>query len=262
MYKKKYIKYKIKYLELKKQSGGDCNENILDGIEPITREPYKSRRPEERITIGEYCYFVREIYEWIFRFNTKTGNPHMIDLKTENIISRSDLEKLIVAYFKAYPKIGLYYIPGYISFDDMISRARDIALPLNITTYEIDKLTLETNKIIAETMEIIEKDRIKMENLSIAREEKNKESEIKRLREREAKIERDRIEREQNTIIREEIERKRIEKERERTKEERERIDRERIDREREKERERREKERERIDRIKSENLSKGLMYI
>jgi hypothetical protein len=39
----------------------------------------------------------------------------MTDLKTENIISRSDLEKLIVAYFKAYPKIGLYYIRIFLS---------------------------------------------------------------------------------------------------------------------------------------------------
>jgi hypothetical protein len=73
------------------------------------------------------------------------------DTDSNEIITRSDLEKLIIAYFEQYPE-GPFLMPGYISFEDMIYRARRI---VKIDTDELDELELE--RITERTNDIIGK---------------------------------------------------------------------------------------------------------
>jgi len=93
-YQNKYLKYKNKYLELKKniQKGGECNPKPnMEDEEIITLETFGSRTPNDRITINQRCYFVRELYHQIITLN---GNvPH-----TQAPISDIDKERLIAAY--------------------------------------------------------------------------------------------------------------------------------------------------------------------
>ena len=93
-YQNKYLKYKNKYLELKKniQKGGECNPKPnMEDEEIITLETFGSRTPNDRITINQRCYFVRELYDQIITLN---GNvPH-----TQAPISDIDKERLIAAY--------------------------------------------------------------------------------------------------------------------------------------------------------------------
>jgi hypothetical protein len=89
--KQKYLKYKSKYLALKKQIGGECNpiptENYKD---PINLENLLDRPPEHRITVNGKCYDIRDIYKWIFKSpgGEKDTDPHRIpvDAPTKMII--------------------------------------------------------------------------------------------------------------------------------------------------------------------------------
>ena len=59
--------------------------------EMITFDKFSSRTPNDRITINQACYFVRELYDQIINLN---GNvPH-----TNLPISNEDKERLIAAY--------------------------------------------------------------------------------------------------------------------------------------------------------------------
>ena len=61
----KYLKYKQKYLQLKKNlKGGECDPvPDLKDIENISMEEYDSRSPDHRITLNNKCYFVEELYK-------------------------------------------------------------------------------------------------------------------------------------------------------------------------------------------------------
>jgi hypothetical protein len=147
--KQKYFKYKAKYLELKNNLiGGECNPvPILTEIESISQENYGSRNPNQRITIAGNCYFLNEIYQWIFTQDVPYSmNPKMTSPLNRAIITRSELERLIVAYFEQNPN-GPFLIPGYQSFNDMITRARNIAT-VDIGPAEVNRLTRLTDGII------------------------------------------------------------------------------------------------------------------
>lgn len=97
MYKIKYLKYKNKYLQLKKQLGGECDPlPDLGEEEYITREEYNTRGPNNRITINGRCYFVNELFDWIIRYN------HNKD-PLRSIVSTDDKLRLIDAYNILYP---------------------------------------------------------------------------------------------------------------------------------------------------------------
>ena len=94
-YQNKYLKYKNKYLELKNniQKGGECDPlpDNMEDEEIITLETFNSRTPNDRITIENRCYFVRELYHQIITLNHNV--PH-----TNEVISDIDKQRLIDAY--------------------------------------------------------------------------------------------------------------------------------------------------------------------
>ena len=61
----KYLKYKKKYINLKNQIGGECDQLPQD--DEIDRDIF-DLKPHERITIENECYNVRDLYNWIFRY--------------------------------------------------------------------------------------------------------------------------------------------------------------------------------------------------
>jgi hypothetical protein len=179
-YKAKYSKYKAKYLELKNDLiGGECNPvPILTEIESISQENYGSRNSNQRITIAGNCYFINEIYNWIFTQNLPYSmNPKMTSPMSRAIIARSELERLIVAYFEQNP-IGPFLRPGYPTLDDMITRARNIAIQDIVPAAEVIRITRLTDDIIATG---VERERLERERLE---------------RERRERLERERLERE------------------------------------------------------------------
>jgi hypothetical protein len=245
-YKAKYLKYKDKYLELKNDLiGGECNPvPILTDIESISQENYGSRNSNQRITIAGDCYFINEIYNWIFTQNLPYSmNPKMTSPLNRSAITRSELERLIVAYFEQNP-IGPFIRPGYPTLDDMITRARNIAIQDIVPAAEVIRITGLTNDIIATG---VERERLERERLDRERRERLERERLERELERE-RLERVRLERE---LERERLERVRIERELERLKREleRERLERERVRPESDRERVRPESDRERQER-------------
>jgi hypothetical protein len=92
MSKQLYLKYKIKYLNLKNQLGGECNplppkdyENAI-GLSNLSDVPGR-----ERITINGKCYNIYEIYEWAI------NRRHALDpIRIE--ISEIDKRRIELAY--------------------------------------------------------------------------------------------------------------------------------------------------------------------
>ena len=92
-FKIKYEKYKSKYLSLKKQFGGECDQMPdRDELDSNTYENLSDLQPNERITIQGKCYKVRSLYEWII-----TGNNRELP-ETRNSITQVERQELINAY--------------------------------------------------------------------------------------------------------------------------------------------------------------------
>ena len=138
---------------------------ILSDEESLSFDTYGSRKPNQRITIDGNCFFVNEIYKSVFTKNDSDKYPKMISPMTRARVTRSELEKLIVAYFKQNPN-GPFLMPGYISFTNMIESARQVARP-DIDQNYITKLTAETDKIIMDNRYTAI-----IENITIANEKK------------------------------------------------------------------------------------------
>jgi hypothetical protein len=178
--------------------------------DPITFTQFTNTNtyPNQRISFQGQCNLIDGIYLWIL-YQLPDGSPRMTD-GYHRIIYSSDLERVIIKYFKQNPN-GPFFIPAYSSFDDMIYNARQIAQPdTNEPTIEI--IREETNAIITkyryliDIEERIEKERlerIKKERLEKERIEIEEILERQRI-EREERLERERIER----IEREKIEEK------------------------------------------------------
>ena len=102
LYKQKYIKYKFKYNEMKKQMntqlGGECNDK--DGNPTIPDEDYQDPiqlsnlhefKPNERITVNGNCYNINDIYKYIITDN------HDIDPHRKSV-SNNDKQRITNAY--------------------------------------------------------------------------------------------------------------------------------------------------------------------
>lgn len=64
----KYIKYKSKYLKLKKQLGGECDPvPEQDYKDPVYHSNLLNLLPEYRITINGRCYDVRDLHDWVIK---------------------------------------------------------------------------------------------------------------------------------------------------------------------------------------------------
>jgi hypothetical protein len=88
----KYLKYKQKYLELKKQIGGECDTKpIKEYQDPINMHNLLKNRPIDRITINKNCYDVIEIYKWVIEQNNTT-DPLRI------LVSPEDRQRIIDTY--------------------------------------------------------------------------------------------------------------------------------------------------------------------
>ena len=94
----KYLKYKKKYISLKKQIGGKCDPLPKeDDRDIISSENLKNLQPYEIITIQNVCYKVTNLYNWIFNMGNNdlpTNNP------TNNIINYHERCKLKEAYIR------------------------------------------------------------------------------------------------------------------------------------------------------------------
>jgi len=125
----KYLKYKDKYLKLKNLIGGTKNLR-------------------EEFVIGGISYkHVYGLYHKIFAQKENSLDPQMTTPENK-VITKSELEKIIVAYFEQY-STGPFLIPGYTSFDNMILRARQIAQnDIGKTESDIKKMTEVTDAII------------------------------------------------------------------------------------------------------------------
>jgi hypothetical protein len=135
----KYLKYKDKYLKLK---------NLVGGTKDLSEE----------IVVGGISYkYVYGLYHKIFAQKENSLDPEMTTPENK-LITRSELEKIIVAYFEQYSS-GPFLMPGYTSFDNMILRARQIAQN-DIGESEIKKMTEVTDAIVKKYkhVEIIRKE--------------------------------------------------------------------------------------------------------
>ena len=107
-YEKKYLKYKNKYLTLKKQLGGECNPIPgPEDIDVVTQENLLSYNPDERITIQGKCYNVKGLYEWII------GQKNNSIPDTRQQITYVERQQLIDAYQRIVP-------PAIIQEDDEV----------------------------------------------------------------------------------------------------------------------------------------------
>ena len=99
-HKNKYLKYKNKYLNLKSQLGGECdndkNKPELNDFEPITLDKYSTRVAAQRVTIDGQCYFIDTLYNHIITANGRV--PH-----TNLPITPVSRQKLIDAYNLLHP---------------------------------------------------------------------------------------------------------------------------------------------------------------
>jgi hypothetical protein len=76
-YQQKYIEYKNKYLNLKKQIGGECNtEQQLNDVNLITFDDLRDVGPNERISIKGKCYNIVSLLGWL-SMNTNKIIPHL-----------------------------------------------------------------------------------------------------------------------------------------------------------------------------------------
>jgi hypothetical protein len=147
---KKYLKYKNKYLNIKSQIGGECNpEPNPDDEAPIDLVKYKDINPTDLITIGNQCYTIDSIYEWVIG-KGKSSNP-----MTNQTISEDDKKKIMIAYKKKHglPDAeivdGKLIIPDYYTFIPTNlyhhQNIRKLSLPPTIRT--IGESAFYTNKI-------------------------------------------------------------------------------------------------------------------
>ena len=96
-YYHKYLKYKNKYINLRKQLGGECDPlPDMNDNESISYDQYSSRTPNDRITINGICYFVDEIFNWVITLNNN-NSPHRTS------INPSDRQRIITAYNILHP---------------------------------------------------------------------------------------------------------------------------------------------------------------
>jgi hypothetical protein len=96
-FKIKYLKYKNKYLQLKKQLGGECYDASghtmnIEGFVNFDLKPLTGLKPNERININDRCYSVRDLYHHINKNNYNKLDPN------NNIINDSDYDRIIRAY--------------------------------------------------------------------------------------------------------------------------------------------------------------------
>ena len=105
-YQKKYKKYKNKYQILKSQlggvkytllkgtllNGGECASLPTPEEEDFTSQNLLDLCPEERITIQNKCYEIRNLYKWIIEGNHKKLPS------TQTEITPEDKKRLIEAY--------------------------------------------------------------------------------------------------------------------------------------------------------------------
>jgi len=88
----KYLKYRYKYLELKKQIGGECNPVPPNNyVDPIFFNSLSNLLPNRRITINGHCYDIEDIYKWAI----------ILDKRTDSFgvpISEADINRLISTY--------------------------------------------------------------------------------------------------------------------------------------------------------------------
>jgi hypothetical protein len=96
-YEKKYLKYKDKYQILKNQygnilSGGDCNPLPDPEDTNLYGDSLLNLNPNERITIQNKCYDVKDLYEWII-----VHDRFRLPL-THTVITPTERQNLIQAY--------------------------------------------------------------------------------------------------------------------------------------------------------------------
>jgi Leucine-rich repeat (LRR) protein len=133
-YEKKYLKYKRKYKLLKiiiggakgtLLNGGDCDPLPNPEEEDIvSRENLLDLCPEERITIQNKCYDVKNLYKWIIT-NKQNTLP-----STQTDITGEEKQKLIQAYVASLHKISK--IPKIPNIPNVLTREKLIQIYPNL----------------------------------------------------------------------------------------------------------------------------------
>jgi len=113
-YYNKYHKYKLKYIEYKKQYGGECfddkgNIKLENEIDPITNENLGKLNPYERLSINNVCYETNNLYQWIKENNTLPNSDKLLTPEErEKLVYNMILYKM-VNYYEKYIKYKLKY---------------------------------------------------------------------------------------------------------------------------------------------------------
>ena len=98
----KYLKYKKKYINLKKQIGGECNPlPNMDDNEYITQEKYRDISTQDRITINNHCYDINALYTWI-RTRQNMNQP-VTEPATNLPMNQIDIDNVINIFTYLYP---------------------------------------------------------------------------------------------------------------------------------------------------------------
>jgi hypothetical protein len=82
---------------LVKRRKGQRPQDLCEGDDPISLDPFADMPPEEIIIIGEHCFHLPSLYHWVFN-NGNNRNP-LTNLEFEN----QELRALKDAAFERYP---------------------------------------------------------------------------------------------------------------------------------------------------------------
>lgn len=124
----KYLKYKKKYISLKKQIGGECDPLPKeDDIDSLSSENLKNLQSYEIITIQNVCYKVTNLYNWIFNMGNNV-------LPTNNPINDHERCKLKEAYTRILQSSP--YIPTTAS-EKKQEQKREHNISIRIVSYNI-----------------------------------------------------------------------------------------------------------------------------